>query len=493
MEHFLQDCKAALQKNHEGLDFHVVLGNEACDLDSMVSAITLAYYLAKTSSSKDLVFVPVMNIPREDFPLRTESTFFLRETGISEKHLTFRDEIDLVDLYESGQLVLSLVDHHVLPRSDAFLEDVVTDIIDHRVMERKPAPSCRVTLELVGSCTTLIAEKIVSDAPHLLDFQLASLLRGPIVLDCVNMTPAAGRATPKDTEYVAFLESKFPDLTPRDAMFDSMLSAKIDVSGLTTDQMLRKDFKALVGRNINLAINAIYMKIEAFLRREGVERDLQTFCQKHGYHALIAMGVTFTSSNEPMKEIAVYSQQRELLHLVSKSLEQANNPSLELTRIPCGSKHITAYIQGNAVASRKKVLPILKDFLKKLSINEGGSRPMQSHQAAEDYKRPSGFNEQSVDDNLEGSELGEFREPLENSDACIGDEFKDKGYLSGFRRLPEDCFDDENSFPPTPMNSLVEGCPLDRGLPKLTAEAILERINRITVADSEVNSTAGNQ
>lgn len=29
---------------------HVVLGNEACDLDSMVSALALAFYLAKVST-----------------------------------------------------------------------------------------------------------------------------------------------------------------------------------------------------------------------------------------------------------------------------------------------------------------------------------------------------------------------------------------------------------------------------------------------------------
>ncbi|XP_075048366.1 exopolyphosphatase PRUNE1 isoform X2 [Mixophyes fleayi] len=490
MEHFLQGCKAALQNEHEGLDFHVVLGNEACDLDSMVSALSLAYYLAKTSSSTNLVFVPVLNIPREDFPLRTESTFFLKEIGISKEHLTFRDEIDLGDLYESGRLVLSLVDHSVLPRADSFMEDVVTEVIDHHVTERKTALNCRVTIELVGSCSTLIAEKIFRDAPHILDFQLASLLRGPIVLDCVNMTPAAGRVTPKDTEHVTILESKFPHLTPRGALFDSMMKAKIDVSGLSTDQMLRKDLKALLGRNVTLAIAAIYIELETFLRREGMESDLRAFCRRHGYHALIAMPVTFTSSNVPVRQLAVYSQQGELLQLVSKALEQATNPSLELSRIPFDSKHITAYNQGNAVASRKKVLPILKDFLKKRSLNESGARPMHSFQEAEDYKGQLGFNEQNVVDNLEGNGLlDDFGEQQDNPDACVGDEWKYKGYPTCFRKQTEDGLDDEKSFPPTPMNSLVEGCPLDRGLPKLTAEAILERINRITVVDSEVKST----
>lgn len=489
MEHFLQGCKSALQKK-DGNDFHVVLGNEACDLDSMVSAITLAYFLSKTSSSKNLVYIPVLNIPREDFPLRTECSFFLRENRISEDLLTFRDEVDLADLYESGQLSLSLVDHNVLPRSDSYMEDVVTEVIDHHLLERRPSANCRVTVELVGSCTTLVAEKIIQEAPQILDFQLASLLQGTIILDCVNMAPAAGKVTPRDTEYVTILESKFPNLPQRDAAFDSLQNAKFDVSGLSTDQMLRKDLKALTSRDVSLAVSAIYMHIEDFLRRDGLENDLQTFCKRYGYNVIVAMAITFTAEHEPIRQIAVYSQQGELRRLVTRTLEKATNPSLDLSLTgqgPCS--HVTTYRQGNTGASRKKVLPILKDFLRKI---DSSSLPMQAFQDAEDSKGQSGFNEQSSDNHFEVFPADDGDQP-DSQDSCTGDESKGRDCWARFGKQLEDGLEDENSFPPTPMNSLVEGCPLDRGLPKLTAEAILERISRITVRDSEGNSTNGSQ
>ncbi|XP_040267374.1 exopolyphosphatase PRUNE1 [Bufo bufo] len=491
MERFLQDCTAAVQS--EGLDFHVILGNEACDLDSAVSAITLAYFLAKTSPSKNLVYVPVLNIPREDFPLRTESTFFFKENRISEELLIFRDEIDLGGLYEAGRLGLSLVDHNVLSRTDSFMEDVITEVIDHRTLERRLSRNCRVTAELVGSCTTLVAEKIIQEAPHILDSQLASMLRGTIVLDCVNMAPAAGKVTPKDREYVQILEAKFPDLPPRGTMFDSLQNAKFDVSGLTTDQMLRKDLKVLFSRDINMAVSAVYMDIEDFLRRTNLEKELQDFCRRHHYNVVVAMAIAFTSANEPKRQIAVYSQQGPLRAAVSKVLEEATTPCLELSPISCHyCNHVTGYSQGNTAASRKKVLPILKDFLRRRDSGENGGPPMQSFR--EGYKGPSELTEGNVEDYSEGSEqLGDPEEQPDNVDICGGDGTKCKGYGSGFRRQMEDGLDEENSFPPTPMNSLVEGCPLDRGLPKLTAEAILERISRITVIDSEVNSTTGKQ
>ncbi|MEE6491550.1 hypothetical protein FKM82_016262 [Ascaphus truei] len=493
MEPFLQSCKAALQNKQDALDFHVVLGNEACDLDSMVSAITLAYYLAKTSSSKNLVYVPVLNIPRKDFPLRTESTFFLKENCISEEYITFRDDFDIQNLYESGQLVLTLVDHNVLPRADAYMEDVVTEVIDHRLLERETALNCKITSELVGSCTTLVAEKIFRGAPHILDSQLASLLHGTIVLDCVNMAPEAGKVTPKDTEYVTMLESRFPDLPPRSVVFDSLQKAKFHVSDLTTDQMLRKDLKTLFSHDIILAISVVYMKLEDFLKRLDAENDMCTYCQKHRYNVLVAMTITFNNRNEPMRQIAVYSQQEELRKSVCKVLEQAKNPPLQLSLINCDPfSELTAYNQGNTIASRKKVLPILKDFLRKRDIgNSAGHYSMQSTQTQES-KGHWAFSERTADETLDGNDvLGQFVDQLEFTEACIGEELKGKGYPGGFRKQCDDGLEEEISFPPTPMNSLVEGCPLDRGLPKLTAEAFMEKFSRITLVDSEEKSTTG--
>lgn len=69
----------------------------------------------QTSPAPKATFVPVLNIPRADFALRTETTFLLRDRGIPAASLIFRDEIDLGGLHHAGLLSLTLVDHHVLP------------------------------------------------------------------------------------------------------------------------------------------------------------------------------------------------------------------------------------------------------------------------------------------------------------------------------------------------------------------------------------------
>ncbi|XP_073178581.1 exopolyphosphatase PRUNE1 isoform X1 [Lepidochelys kempii] len=430
MESFVRSRRAALQEHvQHRQEVHVVLGNEACDLDSMVSALALAYYLAKTSLESRAAFVPVLNIPRSEFPLRTESAFLLQEQQIPDSCLIFRDEIDLHALHRAGLLSLTLVDHHILPSGDAALEEAVIEVIDHRPLEREPR--CRVTAELVGSCATLVTERIVQGPAELLDRQTAALLLGTILLDCVNMTPEAGKVTPKDSQYVALLESKFPDLPARSILFEALQTAKFDVSGLTTDQMLRKDLKALSSDGLVLAISAVYVTLE-----------------------------------------------------VCGVLERANNPPLDLSPLGSLYPNLCAYHQGNTVASRKKVLPILKDFLREWGTAAGTMHPAD--------KDSCGMTRPEPKDSSAGCD--ESDENPEDSD--VAGEAGALEYEPRGRRDPGRCprhgdalLEDDAPLPPTPMNSLVDECPLDRGLPKLSVEAIFEKFSHITVVRPSASSS----
>ncbi|XP_038643036.1 exopolyphosphatase PRUNE1, partial [Scyliorhinus canicula] len=417
-------------------ELHVVLGNQACDLDSMVSALVYAYYLSKTAPDRKAAFVPVLNIPRSEFALRGECVFLLRECGLSEETLVFRGDVDLHGLHRDGRLTLTLVDHNVLPRDDAALERAVTEVIDHRPVERPFSPACAVTVEPVGSCATLVAARILQRAPDVLDRQLAHVLRSTILLDCINMAPEAGKVTPKDSEYVAALESRFSDLPPRVVVFDSLQKAKFDVSGLTIEQMLRKDLKVVSGGGLQVAISAVYVRLEELLARPGVEEAFEEFCRGHGYSVLVVMTISFGPKSQPFRQLAVYSPHSDEREWVSQALEEAECPSLQLAPMESPCPDIGAYRQGNGLASRKKVLPIVGDLLK---AREGPA------------------------------------------DVCR---------VWGGRLAEEACRDEEGCLPPTPMNSLVEGCPLDGGLPKLTPEAILEKFNKMAAEGPPSASTS---
>ncbi|XP_032938823.1 exopolyphosphatase PRUNE1 isoform X2 [Catharus ustulatus] len=387
------------------------MGNEACDLDSTVSALALAYFLAQSSPAPGAAVVPVLNIPRADFALRSETTFLLRDRGIAAAALVFRDEIDLAGLHRAGLLSLTLVDHHVLPGADAALEEAVVEVLDHRPLERHRGPPCQVTVEPVGSCATLVTERILQGPPGVLDRTTAALLHGTILLDCINLSPAAGKVTPRDVACVALLEERFPELPARDAVFGALQAAKFDVTGLTTEQMLRKDLKVISNDEVVVAISGIFEDLETFLLRPGLLQDLEAFCQRRGYAGLVAMTVSFNERHEPTRKLAVYSAQEPLRSALCRALEEATTPSLLLQPLPSPWVSVVPYAQGNAVAARKKVLPILRAALGGLGAAGG----------------------------------------------------------------PEE----EVVPPPTPMNSLVEECPLAQPVPPLCPQDVLERVSRI--------------
>uniref|UniRef100_G1SMB8 Exopolyphosphatase PRUNE1 n=1 Tax=Oryctolagus cuniculus TaxID=9986 RepID=G1SMB8_RABIT len=448
MEDYLQGCRAALQ---ESRPLHVVLGNEACDLDSMVSALTLAFYLAKTTEAEE-IFVPVLNIKRSELPLRGDNVFFLQKLHIPETLLIFRDEIDLHALHQASQLSLVLVDHHVLPKSDAALEEAVAEVLDHRPIEQKHCPPCPVSVELVGSCATLVTERILQGAPEILDRTTAALLHGTIILDCVNMDPKIGKATLKDNQYVEKLEALFPDLPKRDDIFDSLQKAKFDVSGLTTEQMLRKDLKTIYRPGSKVAISAIYMDLEAFLQRPNLSADLHAFCHAHSCDALVAMTIFFNTHNEPVRQLAVFCTQVALRTTICGVLERSQSPPLKLTPVPSSHPNLQAYLQGNTQASRKKLLPVLQEALSAYS---------DSMQIPSGQPETAGASREQADKEL------------------------DRAGNSLIAGLSQD--EEDPPLPPTPMNSLVDECPLDQGLPRLSAEAVFEKCSQISLSQSSVS------
>ncbi|XP_047217134.1 exopolyphosphatase PRUNE1 isoform X5 [Girardinichthys multiradiatus] len=393
MEEFLQSCRQTLQEktDQDSPGFHVVLGNEACDVDSMVSALAFAYLLFKTAGGDSLV-LPLLNIRQSELVLRSDNVFLLRQTGLSPDLLLFRDQLDLRVLHRAGRLRLTLVDHNVLPRltlqissslaslpsillllncgcatrlpSDTDLEGAVVEVLDHHQLERKLSPTCPVTVEMVGSCATLVTERIIQKAPQILDQQLAQLLYG-----------------------------------------------------LNMEQMLLKDMKAVSG-SLNVAVPVLYITLKEFLQRADLEAELSVFCQKSGFDLLLMMTISFTESKEPIRELVVFSHSASCREQVSKYLEQAHNPALNLSPISCPHPHISAYQQGNTLASRKKLLPLVKDFLREC-----------------------------------------------DGDGCLRDT------------------EEDSEVPPTPMNSLVDGCPLDEGLPRITAEDLQDKLHQMESAD----------
>ena len=70
----------------------VVIGNPTCDLDSAVCALAYGYFQHKLTEENNIKVarIPVLNIHKQEFRLKTEVNFYLRRCNIPRDLLTFR-------------------------------------------------------------------------------------------------------------------------------------------------------------------------------------------------------------------------------------------------------------------------------------------------------------------------------------------------------------------------------------------------------------------
>ena len=117
------------------------LGNEAADIDSIVSALVLAVACqhgaldhAIPGLSREYVAVPVLGIPAEDFALRQDAVYLLDQLSLSGDMLVYLPSLEteqLARLQSDARLALALTDHNKLTRGLAHMAPAVVAVVDH--------------------------------------------------------------------------------------------------------------------------------------------------------------------------------------------------------------------------------------------------------------------------------------------------------------------------------------------------------------------------
>ena len=103
---YLAEKKKALASDRI---LHFVLGNEASDLDSMVSSVMYAYHAGQARADENgPVVLPLINIPRADFKLRREAAYLFESTGVDLQNLRVCDLHIRSVTYEDSLFLLLL-------------------------------------------------------------------------------------------------------------------------------------------------------------------------------------------------------------------------------------------------------------------------------------------------------------------------------------------------------------------------------------------------
>lgn len=407
----------------------LVIGNPAGDADSILSALCWAYVLATmTITTTSTLSIPILSISRHDLTTqRPETLLLLNWVGVAPDTL-----VDVTDVQREPHRFqhanVTLVDHNRLNHpalEESSLNWTVTGILDHHYDEGLYTDSAVTPLReiafadnkaTVASTTTLVAEQWLQykqrqpssssstqSSVFNLDSDVALLLLGTLLLDSVNMSPAAGKGTARDQAVIEALltqtnwqDGKLVRTTTKDdkesnllwdeggcprptQLFERLQQAKFDVGfwqGLSVHDALRLDYKRFTPKNDGsetFGASTVLLDWDTFLAKETVSSSIETYMQQEDIHFLAIMCTfTTTESNALQRQLilcaATHRNEKSssaVLDSMTDYLQQLDADSnLQLqertqSAVDGPVLHLRVFDQGKAKASRKQVAPLL--------------------------------------------------------------------------------------------------------------------------------------
>lgn len=244
-----------LEKTHKEVHVHdtvhLVLGNQSADLDSIASAIVLAYFDCNNRFS-----IPLINIPREELFLRKDVLHIFANLGIDPDFLLFRE--DLEALARNKNLSITLVDHNELAPGQEYLAKFVQRIVDHRRDTQVEYPMLDKKIIKRNASNATIVAQILKEEDFLTP-QVAYLLLAAIILDSKNLTNEFV-VTQEDIAMANLLKEK-AEFYHTDSLFQMLFQLRHDVHGLTPNLLLRKDFKLFNEGRLLYGISSMPLEI----------------------------------------------------------------------------------------------------------------------------------------------------------------------------------------------------------------------------------------
>ncbi|KAL7800185.1 hypothetical protein V8C37DRAFT_364380 [Trichoderma ceciliae] len=354
----------------------LVIGNESADLDSLCSAVVLAYI--QSNSSPHTLHIPLSNIPRSELVLRTEMTAVLQRSGLAPTDILTLSE--LPDL-EPEDTRWFLVDHNALTGQLQKFQSQVIGCIDHHEDEKVTNPDVKPRLiEPCGSCMSLIIDesRAVWDAfPELEtgdaaaeDDNLAKLALAPILIDTLDLKEQH-KVRPKDILAADYLHTKVhPHHFSQTKFFAEITAVKEDISQLGFRDIFRKDYKEWEQSGLKLGISCVVQDFDYLLEKAGQPAVLIDELAAWARQRKLDVASVMTTAN-PDGEF-----QRHLLvwGITDRGVAAANNfpaiaEGLQLERWRDGlldgdDGKRKAWRQKDLSSSRKQVAPLLRDALK---------------------------------------------------------------------------------------------------------------------------------
>lgn len=311
-----------------------VIGNESADMDSCCSALVTAYLYQKLTGVST---TPVLNLSRKGLKIRRDVVYVFNELEVSENDFAFVSDLNLK---QSDEVLL--VDHNV-----PTVPGTVKGILDHHAIEgvftsEKYDPFI---IEPAGSCMSVVL-KYFSTKLSLSVFEdpiLKKLCAAPLLLDTNNLTK---KCLPIDFAAAKLLGI---DPTTTTKMYKGYKKKRDDITGLTAQEVLLKDYKRWNG----LGMSSLTMSFDKLLQiYPNFTEAMRTFKKSMNLELFVA--TTACNSDKGFS--------RELAAVGGLKFPV---PSLLLEQ-KFVLDNVVFYNQGDSSASRKQIAPLLRAGLDRM-------------------------------------------------------------------------------------------------------------------------------
>ena len=342
-------------------------------------------------SSHVTTYVPLLAIPRADIPLRPELLYVFDQTGIEADDICTLDDISTID---PAQTELFLVDHNVPRGTLAEIYDfknhpgrkeLVKGIIDHREDEKYfddlRGDMKRYDIQNSGSCSSLVTKWIMGhtspnqissttfNGPQILRentaeaHDIARLLLSAILVDTVNLTQ---KVTPNDLDACHFLVEFIPEHSFA-TLYDSIQSVKLSITGMSLQDLLRRDYKEYDTPLGKLGMSTVARKI-SFLHSHFTDFDEEYIKFVTDRDLKIHLTMTVSGEGDEFERGGmVLTENKNII----ESFESIGKKKYGIREIPEKFEDIKdgwnywVYDQDDVFASRKQIAPLILEIMGK--------------------------------------------------------------------------------------------------------------------------------
>ncbi|KAL7807012.1 DHH phosphoesterase [Trichoderma aethiopicum] len=361
----------------------LVVGNESADLDSLCSAVVLAYI--RTNSPPHTLHIPLSNIPRSELVLRTEMTAVLQRAGLSPSDILTLSELPDLKPEETQWF---LVDHNALTGQLQRFQSRVIGCIDHHVDENVTSRDVKPrVIEPCGSCMSLIIDESraawdsfpalevgegvdATEAAAEEDDKLATLAFAPILIDTIDLKEEH-KVKEKDIRAVKYLHTKVRHQDFQQTKFFEDISAvKEDISQLSFYDIFRKDYKEWEEAGLKLGISCVVQDFDYLLEKAKQPDVFIDELARWAKERNLDVASVMTTSNpggEFQRHLLVWGITEKGVEAAKRFPGVAEGLGLEQWKdglLDGDDGKRRAWRQRDLKSSRKQVAPLLREALK---------------------------------------------------------------------------------------------------------------------------------